>query len=149
MPVPTKDLSKHIGLDISDIKGAQPTSVKKTKGRKGHNFFPDQEEVNEYYNREIIGQRPLLRSRQLEAAEERNEPVPKPSLLPDIKSPRRQINNPPSPFRQGVVDLRKYGYNPSYKEQPDSSFEKQRRNLKPTESFYRHPNPVTDPIAEE
>ena len=53
--IPNKDKGKHIGLDTSDIKGSKPRNVRNPKGVKRVNFFPNDDYLNIYYNKESIG----------------------------------------------------------------------------------------------
>jgi hypothetical protein len=55
MYVPRKDTSKHIGLDIKDIPGASPKDLKKFKGIRRRDFFPQDKVMNDFYNKESHG----------------------------------------------------------------------------------------------
>ena len=52
---PKKNLSKHIGLDIKDIPGAQPKNYGNLKGKKILNFWPHDKAINDFYNKEATG----------------------------------------------------------------------------------------------
>jgi hypothetical protein len=44
-----------MALDIKDIPGASPTDLKKIRGLKRSNFFPNMKNMNDYYNKETHG----------------------------------------------------------------------------------------------
>lgn len=46
---------KHIGLDAKDIDGTSPKNINETRGVKRLNFFPMDEHINDYYNKESHG----------------------------------------------------------------------------------------------
>ena len=53
--IPRKDLSKHIGLNSQDIQGASPTKLQEIRGLKRSDFFPNDKDINDYYNKETHG----------------------------------------------------------------------------------------------
>lgn len=53
--IPKKDTDKHISLNVKDIPGAQPKNLKVIRGLKRLDFFPHEQHMNQYYNRETHG----------------------------------------------------------------------------------------------
>ena len=52
--IPRKDTSKHIGLDVKDIQGAGPKNLKAIRGKRRQDFFPNNNVMNKYYNKEAL-----------------------------------------------------------------------------------------------
>jgi hypothetical protein len=48
---PNKHQRMHIGLDVSDLPEAQPNGLKRNKGKRTRDFFPQDRDLNNYYNR--------------------------------------------------------------------------------------------------
>ena len=53
--IPKKPMQRHIQLNIKDIPGASPKSLKNFKGVKRNDFFPNEPVTNRYYEREAHG----------------------------------------------------------------------------------------------